>query len=92
MRQWHRQVAELYALGLAYTPRLGPATDRSATKLAAVFTQVCEALVHIMQPEECVMNSTLCTLHVIVDIVKYCAACCSQFSFRGLITRYFKCE
>lgn len=35
-----RQVAELYALGLVYTPRLGPATDSAVTKLAAVFTQV----------------------------------------------------
>ena len=35
-----RQVAELYALGLAYTPRLGPTTDTAVTKMAAVFTQV----------------------------------------------------
>lgn len=35
-----RQVGELYAVGLAFTPRLGPVTEKTATKIAAVFTQV----------------------------------------------------
>ena len=35
-----RQVGELYAVGLAFTPRLGPVTEKVSTKIAAVFTQV----------------------------------------------------